>query len=168
MLGASLSALVVIVLKKLADSKVHYSIATIYASYFGGPVTLIMSTTFLLTGITKKDPSMLDDIPSFTLQVFYSLASGVLGTLSQITKNIALKHEDVSKIAIVRSTSVFFAYLFQYIWLGIRTNVYSGVGAFLIVAGVVLVLIYKILEKNLNLRDDKNDHIWTRFLLYKF
>lgn len=164
--AATLSAAVAVILKKLSNNKVHYSVATIYACYFGGPVSLLISSVMLFSGITEKDPALLDNIPSFSLQVAYSLASACCGTISQITINVSLKYEDASKVSIIRSTDLFFTYVLQYFWLNISTNVYSGIGAVLIIMGAVLILVYKIVDKKLS--KSKIQNFWTRILLLKF
>ena len=102
-----------------------------------------------ITGTTQRDPALLEDIPSFTLQIFFSLMSGMSGVLSQIAKVTAYKYEDASKISIIRSTDLFFTYIFQYFFLNISTNVYSGIGALLIILGTLLILVYKMIETNL-------------------
>ena len=156
------------ILKKLTNSKVHFSTATIYASYFGIPVSFIISLLMQITGTTQRDPALLEDIPSFTLQILFSLMSGMSGVLSQIAKVTAYKYEDASKISIIRSTDLFFTYIFQYFFLNISTNVYSGIGALLIILGTLLILVYKMIETNLTKSYDKNRNFLKRILIYKF
>ncbi len=165
---ATLSALVAVCLKKLAENNVHYSIPTIYATYFGIPTSLGISVVALATGITEKDPSLLDDMPSFALQVVYSILSGLCGTISQVTLNIALNYEEAGKISIIRSTDILFTYMFQYAWLGISTNVFSGIGAVLIIFGTVMIMVYKIVDKKTVESETEKRGIFLRVLLYKF
>lgn len=157
-----------VILKQLSNKKVHFSIATIYASYFGLPVSFIISLIMLITGTTQRDQELLKDIPSFTLQIFFSLMSGVSGVLSQIAKVTSYKHEDASKISIIRSTDLFFTYIFQYFFLNISTNIYSGIGALLIIFGTVLILVYKMVETNITKSNDKKSNLLKRIFIYKF
>lgn len=170
-LAAVLSSITAVALKKLSNNKVHYSVTTMYACYFGLPTSTIMSVVMLATGITKKDPHMLDDIPSFALQLFYSFSSGLCGTLSQVLINVSLKYEDASRVSIYRSTDLFFTYIFQYFWLNISTNFYSGIGAFLIIFGTILILVYKIFDKRLAkkaLINGVSSSCWKKVFMFKF
>jgi len=123
----------------------------------------------LATGITKKDPALLDDLPSLMLQVVYSILAGFCGTISQVTLNLALNYEDAGKISIIRSSDVFFTYLFQFIWLGISTNVFSGIGAALIIFGTVMIMAQKILDKKAESENKTEKRgIILRILMKKF
>lgn len=157
-----------VVLKKLTNSKVHFSVASIFASYFGLPVSFMISLIMLLTGATVKDPAIMDDIPSLFVQIFYSLMSASCGVVSQICINLSLKHEDASKVTIIRSTDIFFTYIFQFFFLNITTNLYSAIGACLIVFGTVLILLYKLVDKKIVKSNDKSAHFLKRIFIYKF
>ncbi len=156
-------------MKKLSNEKVHFSIITIYASYFGIPLTTTISVVMLATGFEKKDfSSILEHSSSFAWQIFYSLSSAISGLLSQVFYNISMKHEDASKAAIYRSTDFFFTYLFQYIWLDASNNFYSAFGALLIMIGTFLILIHKLIDKKLSQSNEKNKRLWKRILMLKF
>ena len=151
-------------LKKLSNENVHYSVVAIYASYFGLPLSLFISLLIFATGVEHKNIQMFQTHMSIMEQAAYSLTSAVCGVMSQIFFNVSMRHEDASKIAIFRSTDFFFTYLFQYLWLGIATNVYSVVGASLIILGTVLILIYKIFDrKQLDIHGGQFNWLFVKF-----
>lgn len=146
---------------------------TIYASYFGIPVTSLISYVLIQNDFAPRDPQLYSTIPSLLEQVGYSVTSALCGTLSQVFINVALRYEDASKVSIYRSTDLFFTYIFQYFLMDISTNLLSAVGAFLIIFGTVLILIYKIAEKRVTKRTAKaketNDqNLCTKIFLFKF
>lgn len=166
MATAFLSAIVAVALKKLSNHKIHYAITTMYASYFGLPVSSLMSLVLIFSGMTHRDPKLYEDVPTFALQILYSFISGLCGTFSQVFFNISMKYEDASKVMIYRSTDLFFTYIFQYFTLNISTNIFSVIGAFLIIFGTVLILMYKIIEKKLD--KSNNDQPLQKIFLLKF
>ncbi len=161
------SAIVNIVLKKLSNKKIHFSVVAIYASYFGLPLSATISFILVLTGVEVRNATVINNKTSLCFQIFYSLTSAICGVLSQIFFNISMKHEDASKIAIYRSTDFFFTYMFQYLWLDILANYLSVIGALLILAGTLLIIFFKIVDKNFNQIDDRF-FVFKRIMLFKF
>ena len=163
-----MSAAVIITLKQLANEKVHYSIIAIYASYLGLPFSLGVSAVMSCTGVEKLDQAVLRNPAALMLQVFYSLSSAFAGIFAQVFLNIAMKHEEASKIAIIKSSEFIFTYLFQYLWLNVAENVYSLVGACLIIFGTILILFYKTIERKAAKSNQKGRVLWKKILLVKF
>ena len=137
-----------------------------YASYFGLPVSTLMSLVLIFSGMVHRDPKLYEDIPTLAVQIFFSIISALCGTFSQVFFNLAMKYEDASKVMIYRSTDIFFTYVFQYFTLNISTNNFCIIGAFLIITGTVLILIYKIIEKKLD--KSNNDNPLQKIFILKF
>ena len=164
MCSVVITAVLGVLLKRLANDNIHYSVVTIYASYFGLPVSLLISGLMIVTGLEQKDPTVLADKEAVTSQIAYSILASLIGVLQQVFLNISLKHEEASKIAIIRSTDFFFTFLFQYLWLNIETNIYNGLGCVFIITGSILILVYKILEKKYSQQIENNPLLRVLFI----
>ena len=168
LLAAMCSSVVTIVLKKLSNQNVHYSISTAYSAYFGIPVGLTISIISYSTGIEKMDLSIINDKVEFLSQIGFSLLSAICGTFSQIFMNISLNYEDASKVSLFRSTDVFFAFILQYFFLNIHSNMLSIIGALLILTGPVLILVYKKIDRVLSKRSQVDRNCIEKCILFKF
>ncbi|CAF0756711.1 unnamed protein product [Brachionus calyciflorus] len=170
LVAAFFSSMVPILLKKLSNKKVHYSVAIIYASYFGLPSSLLISFIIFLSGFENDRFSKIEISNSILWQLFYSFVSASSGVLSQILMNLSLKYEQASKTSIIRATDLFFTFFLQYLFLGINSNLLSILGAILIFASAVLVLAFKIIDKSLNnpKRTKRKNSCFRKFLLIKF
>jgi drug/metabolite transporter (DMT)-like permease len=144
--------IVQILMKKLSTNNVHFSLVTIFTSYFGIPVSAIISVILVLTGIAHKDFAA--ESEHLLLHSIYVLCGAFIGVLTQIAINLAYKHEEASKVAIVRTIDVFFSFIIQYFMLNIVMDVFSIIGSVLIVSGTFLVLSMKLLDNKLN-RDNE-------------
>lgn len=142
--GAFAASVVSILLKKLANNKVHFSIAIIYASYLGLPVCSLISFILLYTG---KEVKPLISYFELLIQIGITVLAAISGLTGQACMNFAFLHEDVTKVSLVRSTDVLFTFLFQYIVLNIHSNLFSVLGAMLILVSVVMIMIYKIMDQ---------------------
>ncbi|CAF0988720.1 unnamed protein product [Brachionus calyciflorus] len=143
LIGAFCTATVSILLKKLANQKVHYCVAIIYASYLGLPVCSIIS--FYLLFIGKERKSYID-FKSLLFQCALAFLSGLSGLLAQIFKNVAFNYEDVTKVSLIKSTDLFFSFFLQFFMLNIHPNMFNLIGALLILGSALIVIIKKILE----------------------
>ena len=76
----------------------------------------------------------------------FALLAGLLSALQQILMNIAIQLEDAGKVSLIKSTDLVFVFLLQLIILGIHPNLYSTTGAISIFVGVILIMIYKIVD----------------------
>ncbi|CAF0810789.1 unnamed protein product [Brachionus calyciflorus] len=144
LIGACCAATVSILLKKLANKKVHYSVSIIYASYLGLPICSLISIILLYTGNEKK-PEI--DTISLIYQYLMAILSGLVGLFAQVCINLAVITEDVTKVSLVKSSDLFFSFILQYFLLDIHSNLYSVSGALLILASVTMVMIYKIIDQ---------------------
>ena len=175
--SALLSGIVAVLLKKLTNQKVHYSVAIIYATYIGLPVSLLISLIMYLTGSKKINLELVQDVPSILYQIAFGLSSGLFGVFSQIAMNFALKYDDTTKVSMFRSTDLLFSFIFQYVLLNISVNLFSVLGACLIFFATIFLIIFQILEKYLSSKDkvlatknkdqSKNSFV-KKFLFFKF
>ena len=174
LLGAFTIGIVETTIKKLCIEKVHYSISIIYGGYFGIPISLLISIFFYSTGLhAHSSSSLLINNPIIILkQIGYSFLSGFFGVMAQLFLNFALAYEDASKIAIFKTTDLIFTFLFQFYLVGIKKDLYSSLGAFLILFGTFLILVYKFLDNKLsnnNVNNSQNySNIFLKILFFKF
>lgn len=133
-----------VILKKLCTNNVHFSIATVYASYYGLPVSLIISIILTATGLTHKD--IKNELKFLPEHLAWTVFASCIGVIGQIFLNIALKYEDASRLAIMKTIDVFYAFLLQYLFLNITPDLFSVVGALTILSGAFLILMFKVIE----------------------
>lgn len=144
--GALTTGIVQITVKHLCNKKVHFSIIIIYSSYFGMPLSLLISLALYFSGVSYKNLNNFDT-QSIMLQVFYSFFSAVVGLSAQICLSLALKYEEASKIAIIKTTDLIFTFIFQSYLVNIEKDYLSSIGAYLILLGAFLVFVFKFIEK---------------------
>lgn len=184
-----------IILKKLSNNKVHYSISIVYGCYFGLPVSFILSIVLFIINSNSSQLSQqilmyndnsedLFELTSLLIfQCILSITSALSGIISQILMNLALDHEDASRVSMLRSTELFFTFLLQFILLAIYPNMFKVVGACLICIGTFFILIYKLIDNSVSrktsyVENDTNNEdqqqpmecieYLKKFLLYKF
>jgi drug/metabolite transporter (DMT)-like permease len=102
LLGAFALGVVQIVMKKLCIKKCHYTVLTLYAVYYGAPISLAISLIFIFIGKSHQNTS--NELNTLYLHIFYSICVGLLGVCGQISINLAFSIEDATKIAIIRTT----------------------------------------------------------------
>ena len=137
-----------ILIKKLCIKKVHFSISSIYTSYIGLPICLILSLFFIYT----KNSSLMYNIEfnwaNFKWHLFYAILVGLIGSLNQIILNLSLQYEEASKISIIKTSDLFFVFLMQYLFLGIKSDCLNVIGALLIIFSSFLIMIYRLIDEN--------------------
>ena len=120
----------------------------LYATYYALPVSLVISVVLLLTGVDKRERTILTaSFADLKFEILYAVAGGLLSVTSQILMNLAVQIEDASKVSILKSTDLLFIFLLQYFLLGIYSNFYNTLGAILIFVGALLVMVYKMIDK---------------------
>ena len=154
LISAMAISCVAILIKKLSDLNVHYSVSVIYSSYIGLPTSLIISLIMYLTNTRNIDLSVYDTTEKFAWQIFYSLSSAICGCINQILVTMSNKHEDANKLALISTTNLFWSFVLQYLFLGIEANVYGATGALLIITAVLLNFLIKFVGQRL-----KENHI---------
>ncbi len=155
-IAAILFSSVAILLKQLADEKVHFSLVLAYSCYFGIPLSSIISMIMLFTGLEKKDPNIYMDSSLIVVQSIFAVASSLCGIFSNALMSVSLEYEDASKMTLFKSSDLFFVFLLQYLILGIKLNLYSKLGALMIFLGILTIMAFRILDK-------RNDRLSSTF-----
>ena len=141
---------VCLITKKLAKIKAHVSVISIYMSYVGMPASLLISAAFMFTGMNKRVAFAFENIELRSIllsDLTFALISSSLGIIGNILTNLAMQNEDASKVSILESTDLIFNFILQYLFLNIKSNLLSTIGAFFIFVGALLVMLYKIVDK---------------------
>jgi drug/metabolite transporter (DMT)-like permease len=143
-------AIMTITTKKLNNQNVNYVTNAMYSPYFGIPITFVVALIIDLTHVAKifKRPVLAEQNEAnyLTWQIVYVLLGSTFVIVFQLTFALALKFGDASKISIILSTDLLFAFLFQYELLGIASKWMAIVGSILILLGSVLIALFKIVE----------------------
>jgi drug/metabolite transporter (DMT)-like permease len=158
-----------IIVKNLCMNKVHYVHINLIVSFIGlvlcTPFASIMLARrlFFYNGSNHQKPTF---VP---LHLLYILFSGLLGSLGQIFTYLSLKYEDASKVAVIKTSNLFFIFVLQYFLLDIVTNFYSMIGAALIVSSTIIIFAFKFLDEWLQSTDNKSKNSsCKRYCFYKF
>lgn len=150
LITALAAAIVAILLKKLSNKHVHFSVAIVYASYVGLPLTIALSLATHFTQLTNKSVEHYKDTTTILWQVSYALGSAVSGLMSQVFMNLSLKYEEASKVSLLRTTDLLFVFLLQYFLLDIFSNYYSIIGSMMIFVATLLVMLFKFVDQRMN------------------
>lgn len=145
LLAGFIWATVIIIIRKLNLARVHYSISTIYTSFFAIPIALILFSIQIIS-----NPAKLTDWKSvinsqtglFIWQVVYMLIGAVCGILQIVLFNLALKYQDTQKIALIQPIDLVFGFVFQHFLLHIDPDIYGYIGATLIMTGVLIIIVF--------------------------
>jgi drug/metabolite transporter (DMT)-like permease len=157
-----------ILIKKLCNMNVHWSVNTIYMAYYGLPVALFLS--FLLYYLGYAHQSIKNYKTSVVLEnVLYSALSAVLCLVAQICLNLALVYEEATRVSIMKTFDVLIAFVLQYFILSIKLDIYSVIGSLSILCGTFLIVLIKIIENKFNVKHQKKkQNAFKRFLFKKF
>jgi drug/metabolite transporter (DMT)-like permease len=172
-MGAVALTGVTILLKKLNNRSVHYSVNLAYASYFGFPISLLISIILIATGVEKKNKIFFENPSLIGEQTAYSVASAVCAIYSQFLMVISMRHEEASKACLFRATDLFFTFALQYIILSIKPNLYNTIGSNLIFLGVLVIMVHKILDQRFNKNkkegdSEESENMLKTILFFKF
>lgn len=166
LLAACFIAYSTILLKRLNNLKVHFSICIIYPTFVGIPLATIISLVFSQLGFVNRPEEILNDgLYGLLWQIAFLVLSCLGSLLNQLFVNIGLKYEDAAKFSIIRTSDLLFTFILQIIILNIYSNVWSIIGALLILISTILVIFYKIIDKRRGKK--REESIWKRFIFYK-
>ena len=165
-LAAILLAIITILTKKLVNSKVHFTVSIIYPGFVGIPLNLAISMIIFFFALDKRPPEYYKDSWTIAEQSVIAVCSGIASLLTQVAVVIGLRYEEPAKFSVIRSSDLFFTLVLQATLLGIYANAFSIVGALLIFAATVLIILYKIVEKR-NAQASKQSTCWRNVLFYK-
>ena len=162
LLSALFFSITQVAVRKLCLLKAHFAVATLYPALIGLPASILITAILFVTKNSKVDLNreLRDFIPDFG----YALSGGVFGTLCNILINYALKYEDATKIAMVKTFGVLFSFILQYFILDITVDLLGIVGAVIIVTAILFVLTLKILDSRLS----KSKNCFIKILITKF
>ena len=109
----------------------------------------MISIVLILTGVEKMPRFSVDEATQNILlwDIFFSSISACFGACAQLLTNTAIKLEDVNKVALLESTDLIFNFIFQYLFLNIKSNYLNTLGASLIFIAILLVMGFKIIDK---------------------
>ncbi|CAG7734871.1 unnamed protein product [Allacma fusca] len=107
--------------------EIHHSITLIGFGFWGTIESAILAFAF---GVMEF-PTELNDI-------LMGVATGLLSCGSQMFLIFALKCDSCGPVALVKTTDVIFAFLWQGIFFGIYPDVFSVVGAVVLITGILL------------------------------
>lgn len=130
-----------VLVKKLTNSKVHYSIVSIYPCFFGIPASLCIS-------YMNKKSIKSQNFDDLKYDLVYSLLAGVSGSLSLVFLSKALEKEDASKVAIVKNTDVLFSFVLQFIFLNIKIDLLNLIGSIMIIMSTIGISVINLMDKN--------------------
>lgn len=156
-MAAIFTSVIFLILKKLSNSKVHWAYSTVCVTWFGLPLSLILSASLVYFGFYHQDLSIeKEELP---MDIFYSFVAASTSLLGQIFLNIAFKYEDATKIAITKTIDMFFSFLLQYLLLDIMVDSSSIFGAIAILIGTFAVLLFRLFEDKYrnSVIDEQND-----------
>ena len=118
LISAFAASCVAILLKKLTNLKVHYSVNVIFSSYIGFPSALLISLIMYLTETRDADLNSISTNEKLAWQIVFSFTSAICGCLNQLLVAIANKYESANKLAIISTTNLFWSFLFDFVFLG--------------------------------------------------
>jgi drug/metabolite transporter (DMT)-like permease len=102
----------------------------------------------------------------FHVQIIFMIMGSCGHTLFHLTVALALKYGDASKMSILISTDLLFAFLLQIAILGVIPNVLEFAGAIIIAFSTMLITIFKIVDCNAS-ENMRNSRI-GKIIFYKF
>ena len=126
------------IIRKIGKN-VHYTVTVLYYSILGTIITaaIVLSTT----GFNFPCSS----------EIGYLIYIGPNGIIGQSCLTMALQREKAGRVAIARTSQIFFAFLVQIYWIGETTNIWSIIGA---VLGNGRFMLFRLLPLNVfNLND---------------
>jgi drug/metabolite transporter (DMT)-like permease len=164
---------VTILVKKLSDQSVHFSLNVFYTSLLGSPLAFLISLVLVLTNNSQLVYNLTENFSEFKFHLMYSVLSGLVGTTYQMMFSLCLKYEDASKFSIIKTSDLFFIFILQYLLLGIKSNLFKIVGGVLIFLSGAGVLTIKIFDAKRNNSSSSPDEVkrkkdFSRILFFKF
>ena len=148
LLTALFSGMAPVIIKHLIDKNVHYSVMTIYTSYFGLPASIVIDLILIYTGAHTKAIDLFRTNPAqLAIELLLSMLTAVLSLFNQVMFNISIEYDDPTKCTIIRSFEVFLTFIWQRIFLDIQSNFTSILGAVFIFLAALGVILFKELDK---------------------
>ena len=160
-LAAIVSSVTHILTKRLISNNIDFSVVLFYPSLIGVPISLIISSVLVVTNKTHMDFSL--EWKLIIIDVIYSSMAATIAIFAVIVFCISHKYDDVSKISIIKSLDIVFSFLFQYLFLNIRADLFGIFGSMCIILGISIIFMLKLLKKKLPTVTG-----FVKFISYKF
>jgi drug/metabolite transporter (DMT)-like permease len=145
-----------IFIKKLTNKEVHFSVIIFYLSAIGCILCLLTSLVLFFAGVSHKQ---WDSEKEFIYRdIGLGVVAGFVNFLGHICFTLALIRENANTISIMRTMDIVMAFLLEYLVLGIIPDLFSFIGASLVIVSVCVMLIYKIIvNKSAKMGEKKNE-----------
>ena len=111
-------------------------------------MSLILSCILVYTGNSNLIYNIRYNWVDFKWHLFYSFCVSILGVGNMIIVNFAMSLEEASKLAIIKTTDLFFIFGLQYLFLNIQSDYLNVLGAILILLSSFLIMIYRLLDQS--------------------
>jgi len=112
--------------------KLHYSMITLFFGLWGTGETLVLA---LIVGRLE--------LPRCSEDWGIAVGLAVATFIGQTCMTLAFKFEQAGTISLCRTTDVIFAFLWQFLFLGVVPDRYSVIGAAIVVFGILLIGVRK-------------------------
>ena len=153
-----------ILTKKLGMNKVHYSVVLFFPCFLGLPISAAVSLILYLLKVSHTNPLEFRGDRFNRMEIFYAFMAALISTLSVIFLNWALDKEEALKVVILKTTGVLITYVLQYFTLDIKVDLLGLMGAFFILLGSFLIVVFRFLNK----KYENNSSRVVRILFKKF
>lgn len=141
-ISALFSSISHITIKKLCIYNIHFSVISMYPVIFGLPISALMSVWLFIL----QSKCVFEILP---MHLVLSSCGGLVSIFGLISLNKALEIEDTTRIAMLRTTSVLFSFILQYVVLGVETDLLGILGAVFIIVGTLTVVFTKLYDYKL-------------------
>ena len=145
-------------------NKVHYSVVLFFPCFLGLPISAAVSLILYLLKVSHTNPLEFTSDKFNKMEIFYAFMAALISTLSVIFLNWALDKEEALKVVILKTTGVLITYVLQYFTLDIKVDLLGLMGAFFILLGTFLIVVFRFLNK----KYENNSSRLVRILFKKF
>lgn len=162
LLSAVCMSIAQVSIRKLCLGKVHFSITSLYPAMVGLPASVLISALLIKTKSSHEN--LANEMDVLWLQIVYSVCAGIFGTIGIIFLNRALKHEDATKIGILKTSGVLLSFILQYFFLDITVDFLGILGAICVISATISIMLVKLFEIQIS----KCHNPIVRFFMFQF
>lgn len=148
-------------MKRFVQRRVSFTVILLYPSIFGLPLSFLISLALVLSKLTHNN--LVIEWKLLLIDVIYSICGALIAIFALIVLCISYKYEDLTRISITKSIDIVFSFIFQYIFLNIKTDLYAIIGALFISIGILFLLLMKLVQKKFSNLKGK-----IKFIFHKF
>ena len=145
LVGSVSAGFTYVFIKKLTTKSIHFVVIIFYYAFIGLGASVLLSLLIALL----KPSEQLGVRPSVyasqivSKDISLALLAGLINFIGHICFTLALAKQNANKIVLLRTVDIFIAFALDYLLLSIVPNVFTLLGALLILVGVTVILIYK-------------------------